>query len=355
MPGVTPQRNGDAVPSGRDVQSRTGALDPSPMELEGSAPGPPPTPSLGDTLPGIGPRRHTSSAPEQTRRSDDDVRDRLCRLGYALRGRLGSGGMGEVWRARSLRLDRDVAIKRVTAAVPGALDRLVHEAKAIARLRHPAIVQVFDIVYDDEIPYLVMELVEGSDLGAVLDAEGPLEQGRAVTLLAQVVAGLHAAHLHDVVHRDVKPDNILLTRDERGAERAVLLDFGISHVASVDGAQAPCAGTPDFMAPEQILGESVGPASDQWSACVTAYCLVTGHSPFHRHDVLETFAAIERAPLAYPRDVELDPGLFAILARGTRKSASERYSDLAELGAALHAWLRRRSPRALATDPWTSP
>ena len=307
-----------------------------------------------DTLRGVGPDVD-SDRPSSPTPDPDDTPARLRELGYDLQRRLGAGGMGEVWRARSLRLDRDVAIKQVTATVPGAPDLLVHEAKAIARLRHPAIVQVFDIVYDAEgIPYLVMELIDGTDLGERLARDGPFDETRAVTVMAQVAAGLHAAHVHGVVHRDVKPENVLLTHDEHGAERAVLLDFGISHVATSDGADAPRAGTPDFMAPEQIRGEAAGPPADQWSACVTLYCLVTGRSPFHREDLGEMFDAIERLPLPYPRDVGMDPGLFAILARGTRKSPAERHGDLAELGASLHAWLRRRTPRAAPIDPWTS-
>lgn len=254
--------------------------------------------------------------------------------------------MGEVWRARSLRLDREVAVKRVSTDIPDAHDRLVHEAKAIARLRHPSIVQVFDVVYDEhEAPYLVMELLEGTDLGHLLNEHGPLPQVRAVALILQVIHGLQAAHAHGVIHRDVKPDNIMLTLDDHGRERPVLLDFGISQIAWDRESRGPVAGTPDFMAPEQFTGMAVGAEADQWSTCVTLYSLVAGRSPFHRKSLEALFEAIAAAPLPYPREAEMDPSLFAILARGTRKAPEDRYPNLDELQDALETWLNRQAPR----------
>ncbi|MBC8069756.1 MAG: serine/threonine protein kinase, partial [Deltaproteobacteria bacterium] len=211
----------------------------------------------------------------------------------------------------------------------------------------PSIVQVFDVlVSPGEAPYLVMELLHGADLARVIAENGALPELRAARLMLGVLSGLEAAHRHGIVHGDVKPDNILLSTDDTGVARAVLLDFGLAHTVEPDRGQTGArAGTPDFMSPEQVGGELVGPASDQWSACVTLYSLVTGRAPFARPSLPAQFEAIRGAPLSYPRDVEMDPRLFAILARGTRKSPTERYADLAELCEALSTWLRSRSTK----------
>lgn len=297
-----------------------------------------------DTLPGWGPGYAGQVPLPGVPRADAQ---RLAQRGYRLLDRLGAGGMGEVWRARHQGLDRLVAIKRVRGDHPESSDRLVREARAIARIRHPSIVQVFDVLVDDgEAPYLVMELLHGADLARVVAQGGALPEIRAVHLMLGVLSGLDAAHRHGIVHGDVKPDNILLSADDTGVERAVLLDFGLAHAVTPDrGTTSSLAGTPDFMSPEQVGGQVVGPASDQWSACVTLYSLVTGRAPFSRTSLPALFDAIRAAPLSYPRDAEMDPRLFAILARGTRKAPAERYADLAELSSALDTWLRSRSTK----------
>lgn len=297
---------------------------------------------------GVGPERRTPTT---------DVAwadaDRLLERGYRLLDRLGVGGMGEVWRARHLGLDRLVAIKRMRSDHPESNDRLIREARAIARIRHPAIVQVHDVVVDDRgAPYLVMELLEGDDLARRVATDGPLDQDRAVRLMLGVLSGLEAVHRHGIVHGDIKPENMLLGVDDTGVERAVLLDFGLSHIFEPGVAQTgTLAGTPDFMAPEHIVEGVVGPASDQWSACVSIYSLVTGRPPFARDSLPALFDAIRTAALPYPRDVDMDPRLFAILARGTRKLPAERYADLHELRVTLAAWLRSRGPNNPMFDP----
>jgi serine/threonine protein kinase len=297
-----------------------------------------------DTLPGWGPARAGQLPVAGVPQADAE---RLARRGYRLLDRLGAGGMGEVWRARHVGLDRLVAIKRMRGNHPESSDRLVREARALARIRHPSIVQVFDVLVDDDAaPYLVMELLQGSDLARVIADGRGLPETRAVHLMLGVLSGLDATHRHGIVHGDVKPDNILLSADDTGVERAVLLDFGLAHTVDPDrGTTSSLAGTPDFMSPEQVVGEGIGPASDQWSACVTLYSLVTGRPPFARASLPALFDAIRGAPLSYPRDAGMDPRLFAILARGTRKDPAERYADLAELYRALDTWLRSRTSK----------
>ncbi len=297
-----------------------------------------------DTLPGLGPAPARQVSLPGVPRADAE---RLARRGYRLLDRLGAGGMGEVWRARHLGLDRLVAIKRMRGDHPESSDRLVREARALARIRHPSIVQMFDVLVDEgEAPYLVMELLHGADLARFVAPDRVMPELRAVRLMLGVLSGLDAAHRHGIVHGDVKPDNILLAADDTGVERAVLLDFGLAHSVEPDRAQtSSLAGTPDFMSPEQVGGHGVGSASDQWSACVTLYSLVTGRPPFARPSLPALFDAIRGAPLSYPRDAAMDPRLFAILARGTRKAPAERHADVAELGDALHTWLRSRSAK----------
>lgn len=247
--------------------------------------------------------------------------------------------MGEVWQAHSVRLDRPVAIKRVNTEIPWAHAQLVQEAQTLAKLRHPSIVQVFDVVYDaEQTPYIVMELLVGRDLRRVLSQDGPVPQRRGVELFLGAASGLSTAHRNGVVHGDVKLGNIFL-EGEGMHERAVLLDFGISHPAGADPSTMALAGTPEYLAPEQTQGTIGGPAADQWALCVAIFGLIAGRLPFQGDTVPELFRVIREARLPFPRDVPFDPRLFGILARGTRKDPQERYPSMSELHKALRQWV----------------
>ncbi|MCW1093131.1 serine/threonine protein kinase [Streptomyces sp. RS2] len=216
---------------------------------------------------------------------------------YRLLSPLGEGGMGTVWRARDEVLRREVAVKEVRA--PAGLPqtdvgrmyaRLEREAWAAARITHPNVVTVYDVATDGGRPWIVMELVRGLSLADLLDAEGPLEPGRAALIGAEVLAALRAAHAAGVLHRDVKPANVLLANDGR----VVLTDFGI---ARVEGSEAltmtgEVVGSPEFLAPERALGRTPGPASDLWSLGVLLYAAVEGVSPFRQDTPLSTLRAI---------------------------------------------------------------
>ncbi|HEX6360252.1 serine/threonine-protein kinase [Actinophytocola sp.] len=219
---------------------------------------------------------------------------RLVAGRYRLRARLGSGGMGTVWRATDEFLERTVAIKEVTLlgdvdeSAP-AFQRTLREARTSARLRHPNIVTVHDVVLDDGRPWIVMELVEGPSLAEVVERDGPLPDDRAVDVARQLLAALAEIHEQGVLHRDVKPANVLLAED-----RVVLTDFGI---AAVEGATALTAtnqliGSPQYLAPERINGNGASQASDLWALGVTLYFLVTGDSPFQREDTQAVLAAV---------------------------------------------------------------
>jgi eukaryotic-like serine/threonine-protein kinase len=232
--------------------------------------------------------------------------ERLIAERYRLLSRLGEGGMGTVWRARDELLHREVAVKEVRAPVglPTAererlYARLEREAWAAARVSHRNVVTVYDVATEDQRPWIVMELVRGLSLADVLEAEGPMEPARAARIGAEVLAALRAAHEAGVLHRDVKPGNVLLSNDGR----VVLTDFGI---ATVEGSAAltmtgEMIGSPEFVAPERALGRNPGPESDLWSLGVLLYAAVEGASPFRQDTPLSTLRAVVDEELPPPR------------------------------------------------------
>ncbi len=242
---------------------------------------------------------------------------------YRIEQLLGRGGMGAVYRARDMRLDRLVALKIVRAELlgdPEARRRFRREAQIVARLQHPAIVSVFDFgSFPDGGAYLVMELVRGEDLRRVLQREGRLDARRALAILTTVCGAIEAAHREGVLHRDLKPENILLPG---GDVEAKVLDFGVAKV--IDDRQVPPAdaatlvtaagmivGTPAYMAPEQLRGGTVDARTDVFSLGVIAFEMLTGELPFGRGSLAEVV-------LAHARGVPPIPGAPPALARAVR-------------------------------------
>jgi serine/threonine protein kinase len=241
---------------------------------------------------------------------------------YRLQAPIGRGAMGVVWRARDQLLDRDVAVKEVKIAETlsdeeraHAYQRTLREAKTAARLNHPAVVTVYDVAEDEGRPWIVMQLVDAQSLDQVLASSGPLSPRRAAEVGRQLLSALSVAHSAGVMHRDVKPSNVLLGQDDR----AVLTDFGI---ATFQGdpkltQTGMVMGSPGFTAPERIRGEDASPASDLWSLGATLYAAVEGHGPFEkRGGAITTMAAIinEDAPEA-PTAGALGPVIGALLRR----------------------------------------
>uniref|UniRef100_A0AAU2VCX6 non-specific serine/threonine protein kinase n=1 Tax=Streptomyces sp. NBC_00003 TaxID=2903608 RepID=A0AAU2VCX6_9ACTN len=253
---------------------------------------------------------------------------RLIAGRYRLLSPLGRGGMGVVWRARDEVLGREVAVKEVLA--PPSLDspevrrlyaRLEREAWAAARISHRNVVTVYDVATEDGRPWIVMELVRGLALSDVLDAEGPLGPQRTARIGAEVVAALRAAHEAGVLHRDVKPANVLLANDGR----VVLTDFGIATVAGTQTLTmtGEVVGSPEFLAPERALGRTPGPSSDLWSLGVLLYAAVEGNSPFRQDTPLSTLRAVVDDALPPPRRAgPLAPVIEGLL----RKDPAERWS-----------------------------
>ncbi|MFI7661655.1 ricin-type beta-trefoil lectin domain protein [Micromonospora parva] len=250
---------------------------------------------------------------------------------YRLVRPLGQGGMGRVWQARDEMLQRDVAIKELVAP-PGLRDderremreRSMREARAVARLGHPNVVRVFDVLHSGGDPWIVMELVPSRSLQQVLEAEGSMPADRAARIGLGILGALRAAHRAGVLHRDVKPANVLLADDGR----VVLTDFGL---ATLPGdprmtQTGMVLGSPAFLAPERATDGDVGPAADLWSLGATLYAAVEGRTPYHRSSPLATLAALATEPPPPARRAgPLTPLLEGLLRRepGQRISAEE--------------------------------
>ncbi|MFJ3791810.1 serine/threonine-protein kinase [Kitasatospora sp. NPDC090091] len=274
-------------------------------------------------------------------RPDAAEAERLLAGRYELGDRLGRGGMGTVWRAWDRMLDREVAVKELTVShLPEEELQILHarmkrEASAAARIKHPGVITVHDVLEHDGRPWIVMELVDGRSLADVISQDGTLQPRAAAEVGSQVLAALHRGHQLGVLHRDVKPANVLL---ERGTGRVVLLDFGIATYEGSTELTRPgdLVGSPDYLAPERAQGERPGPASDLWGLGATLYAAVEGESPFRRTSPLTTLAAVVGDPLPEPRRAgALGPVLAALMAKdpADRPTADEAARMLAEVKA----------------------
>ncbi|MEU3573618.1 serine/threonine-protein kinase [Kitasatospora sp. NPDC036755] len=274
-------------------------------------------------------------------RPDAAEAERLLAGRYELGERLGRGGMGTVWRAWDRMLDREVAVKELTVNHLPEEDlqilhtRMKREASAAARIKHPGVITVHDVLEQDGRPWIVMELVDGRSLADVISQDGTLQPRAAAEVGSQVLAALHRGHQLGVLHRDVKPANVLL---ERGTGRVVLLDFGIAKYEGATELTRPgdLVGSPDYLAPERAQGERPGPASDLWGLGATLYAAVEGQSPFRRDSPITTLAAVVDEPLPESRRAgPLGPVLAALMAKdpAERPAADEVARMLAEVQA----------------------
>ncbi|WP_242608806.1 serine/threonine-protein kinase [Actinomadura formosensis] len=274
--------------------------------------------------------------------------ERLLARRYRLVTQVGRGGMGTVWQAHDEVLGRDVAVKEVI--LPHGLtdeERAVHhkrtfrEARTAARLGHPGVVTVYDVVEEDDRPWIIMELIRALSLDQVIKQEGPLEPRRAAEIGRQMLAALHAAHDAGVLHRDVKPSNVLITGTGRMGERAVLTDFGIATAAG-DATLTQTGlvmGSPAYIAPERARGRVAGPASDLWSLGVTLYAMLHGRSPFERP---EPMAALVAVISEEPDPPEKGGRLIPVIEGLLRKNPDQRM-DAIEAGALLDDIVRQET------------
>ncbi len=257
---------------------------------------------------------------------------------YRLADSIGSGGMGRVWRAHDEVLHRSVAIKELTAALYVSeseqailLARTRAEARAAARINHSAVVTVHDVLEHDGRPWIVMELVEGRSLADAVKEEGRVEPREAARVGLWVLRALRAAHTAGVLHRDIKPGNVLLGRDGR----VLLTDFGIAQIEgdTTITRTGEVVGSVDYLAPERVRGHDPGPSSDLWALGATLYTAVEGRSPFRRTTPLTTMQAVVEEEAAEPRHAgPLTPVITALLRKdpATRPDVSEAEQMLAE-------------------------
>ncbi|KND28843.1 serine/threonine-protein kinase [Streptomyces acidiscabies] len=298
--------------------------------------------------------------------NDADSRRRIVDGRFQLEARLGSGGMGMVWRATDLVLHRSVAVKEVRPSDPDLAEydppaahllrqRVLREARALARLDHPGVVTIHHIVDegDGTYPWIVMELVPGGSFADRL-AEGPMGPVEAARIGLGVLSALRAAHDAGIQHRDVKPANVLMRPDGR----PVLTDFGIAAIreATALTATGSIIGTPDYMAPERVSGQSGGPSSDLWSLGMMLYTAVEGRHPLRKGTTLATLAAVLSEDI--PRPLHAGP-LTDVLVRLLDRDPSARpgaqtverlLTEVVEGGAATSYPLR---PPAASAQPQT--
>ncbi|MFE2558597.1 serine/threonine-protein kinase [Streptomyces sp. NPDC059352] len=265
--------------------------------------------------------------------------------GYRVEGEIGRSGMAVVYRAQDLRLDRVVALKLLAPEL--ARDdtfrkRFAYESRVAASLDHPHILPIFEAGETEGVLYIAMKYVPGLDLRALLDRDGPLPVPTALRIAAQVASALDAAHAHDLVHRDVKPSNILVAEGTDGdhPEHVYLTDFGLTKKSlSLTGftTVGEFVGTLDYIAPEQISGRPVDGRSDQYSLACVVYEALAGRPPFQRDDDMAmTWAHLYEPPpalsLARP---EIGPGADAVMDKALAKSPEDRYASDQEFVAKL--------------------
>lgn len=265
------------------------------------------------------------------------------RLGsYVVQEFIGQGTMGVVYRAYHAELERTGAVK-VLQGLGGDADvvaRFRREAQAIARMRHPNVLNVFDFGEFEGTPYMIVEYVEGGSLAARTKS-GPLAPDTAIAFLRGIGDALDYAHKHGIVHRDVKPANVLLGPEDN----PILADFGLAKLmesSSIKSLTGVTTGTPAYMAPEQVAGRMVGPAADRYSLAVMAYEMLTGELPFDEGGVLEVLYAQVNSQPRPPSMVnrKLPLRLDRVIIRGMSKDASDRYERCADFVDALEAALK---------------
>jgi eukaryotic-like serine/threonine-protein kinase len=267
---------------------------------------------------------------------------------YRVERVLAVGGMGVVVAAKHAQLDQLVALKFVLSAAadnPDAVERFVREARAAVRLRSEHVAKVLDVgTLDTGAPYIVMEYLEGSDLAAVLRAQGPLPVSDAADYIVQACDAVAEAHSLGIIHRDLKPQNLFLTRRADGSPLVKVLDFGISKtLPSLNDAASPqltrtnfVLGSPLYMAPEQMRSpKNVDPRADVWALGVVLHELLAGTPPFRGESIPELcLKAISDPPEPILRS-DVPDGLRAVIARCLEKDLAARYQDVAELATAL--------------------
>src|SRR5215475_3171524 len=271
---------------------------------------------------------------------------------YKLEAKLGSGGMSTVYLARDATLDRQVAVKvmhREMSEQEEQLERFRQEARAVAKLSHPNVVAVIDAGEDQGYPYIVFEYVEGETLKQRINRIGALDPQEALAYAIEIARGLTVAHGRNMVHRDIKPQNVLI--DSEG--RAKLTDFGISRQLEQDGMTATgrVLGTTDYVAPEQAMGHPVDIRSDIYSLGVVLYEMLIGQVPFHADSQVGVAMkhVNEELPDVQRRRPEVSAAVALVVERSTMKRPEQRYESVGEMIDDLSTALEVEAARAGTT------
>jgi Protein kinase domain len=269
---------------------------------------------------------------------------------YEVQDFIGQGAMGLVYRAYHAQLARTGAVKVMQAIAPDSdsIARFRREAQAIAQMRHPNILNVFDFGEHEGMPYMIVEYVPGGSLANRLN-QGHVDQAAALKYLRGIAAGLDHAHSLGIIHRDVKPANVLLERDDT----PVLADFGLAKLlqsTSVKSMTGVTTGTPAYMSPEQVTGGQVGPPADRYSLATIAYEMLTGSIPFDGEGLMEVlYAQVHREPpLPSARNSSLSPQVDAVVMRGLAKDPAARWESCTAFVDALAAALAGKTEPAVA-------
>jgi len=265
--------------------------------------------------------------------------------GYVVGPCIGHGGMARIYRAEHEGLRRSVALKVLLdgfAQDPEGHERFLREGRIAAAIKHPNVVNIFDVGFQDSTPYLVMELLEGQDLEALMYSQGSMPEAALVDIVVPIVAGLAAVHDAGVIHRDLKPGNIFLARGRNDEIEPKLLDFGISKAAEsqqfkLTTARGLLMGTPLYMSPEGIQGAEITPLSDQYSLGVVLYECCTGFNPFAADTLAETVRRVTMGdfPPVAQQNPAVSKRMARIVGRAMSLDPSHRFSSLREMGREL--------------------
>jgi len=290
---------------------------------------------------------------------------------------IGEGGMARIYQAEHAGLRRQVALKVLLDAstrAPEGRERFLREARIAAAIKHPNVVNIFDVGVHEDTAFLVMELLTGTDLEQLIQQRGALDEGTIIDIMIPVLAGLTAVHDAGVVHRDLKPGNVFLAQGRYDEVDPKLLDFGISKAPGPDQlrltANGMLIGTPFYMSPEGLRGEEMSPASDQYSLGVVMYECATGTNPFHASTFAEIFRLIGAGQYPPPSSTQpqISKRLERVIMRAMSLDPERRYKDLREMGRDLLLLAGQRTritwslsfgeldrPRASSTSTWKVP
>jgi serine/threonine-protein kinase len=274
---------------------------------------------------------------------------------YEIKGVLGKGAMGLVYDGHDATLDRRVAIKTILTRNLDAGTakhyemRFRREVRAVARLNHPNIVQVYDFGTEGDLAYIVMEYIQGRELKEMLDAKEGLELGKIFKLMGELLDALDFAHEAGVIHRDIKPANVMID----AAGHAKLADFGVARVTDAgDQGEATRAGamvgTPSYMSPEQIQGQTIDRRTDIFSAGILFYQLLTGQKPFEGTGMGLAMKIVQDDPVPPTKLVQIPPVIDSVVARALAKEADKRYQTARAFAADLKLILEGKPPKEAA-------